>query len=176
MKKTLVLIAHPNLHNSHVNKRWAEEIEKQEGVTVRKLYDLYPDGKINVEEEQRMLLEHDRIVMQFPFYWYSSPSLLKEWQDQVLQYGWAYGPGGDNLHGKELLLAISTGGPQTSYQAGGYNNYSISELLRPFQATSNLIGTRYLAPFTIHGAIRASKEEIDQSALDYAAYVINPEI
>ncbi|MDM5318186.1 NAD(P)H-dependent oxidoreductase [Fictibacillus sp. b24] len=176
MKKTLVIIAHPNLQTSTVNKRWAEEIEKQDHVTVRKLYDLYPDGKVNVEDEQRMLLEHDRIVLQFPFYWYSSPSLLKEWQDAVLLYGWAYGPGGDSLHGKELVIAISTGGPQVSYQAGGYNHYSISELLRPFQATSNLIGTRYIAPFVFHSAIRASEESVEQSAAEYVSYVLNPEI
>ncbi|MBH0171181.1 NAD(P)H-dependent oxidoreductase [Fictibacillus sp. 18YEL24] len=176
MKSTLVIIAHPNLQNSTVNKRWAEEIEKQDHVTVRKLYDLYPDGKVNVEEEQRMLLQHDRIVLQFPFYWYSSPSLLKEWQDQVLAFGWAYGPGGDALHGKELVLAISTGGPDFSYKAGGYNHYTISELLRPFQATSNLIGTRYISPFVFHSSIRASEEALEQSAQEYIAHVLNPEI
>ena len=28
------------------------------------------------------------------FWWYSSPPLLKLWFDEVLTFGWAYGPGG----------------------------------------------------------------------------------
>ncbi len=104
-----------------------------------------------MEREQELLLAHDRIVFQFPLYWYSSPALLKEWQDVVLTYGWAYGAEGTKLHGREFMLAISTGGPEEAYQAGGYNNYSLSELLKPFQATANLTGMRYLPVLKVQG-------------------------
>lgn len=172
MKKVLVIVAHPTFEQSRINKRWAEEISQYENVTVHNLYATYPDEQIDVEREQQLLLEHDRIVFQFPFYWYSSPSLLKKWQDAVLAYGFAYGSTGDKLHGKELLIATSTGGPQEAYQAGGYNQYTMSELLRPFQATSNLIGTKYLPIFTISAAYQVTDEQLEASARDYAASVI----
>lgn len=174
--KTLVIVAHPNMDQSKVNKKLMEEIRKQPEVTVHELYKEYPDEKISVEKEQQLLLGHDRIVLQFPFYWYSTPSLLKKWQDSVLTYGWAYGPNGDKLNGKEFVLAVSTGGPEHSYQAGGYNNYTLSELLRPFQATSNLIGTAYLPPFTFNGAVVASEDEIEKGAKAYVEHVLNPEL
>ena len=101
---------------------------------MRYLYDLYPDGRIDVVAEQAALTAVDRIVLQFPMYWYSSPALLKQWQDDVLTYGWAYGSTGRALAGKELLVAVSTGAD--SYGRG--DSYSVNELLLPFQATADL--------------------------------------
>lgn len=163
--KTLVLTAHPNLSNSFINRTWTERLRKEEGnITVHDLYAAYPDGKIDVKREQKLLLEHDRIVFQFPFYWYSSPSLLKEWQDVVLTYGWAYGSQGTMLHGKEFMLAISTGGPEAAYQAGGYNHYSMSELTKPFQAMANLTGMRFLPSYTLQGVRMLTEDEVHASA------------
>lgn len=171
--KILVIVAHPNMENSNINKRWVKELRENPKITVHELYKEYPDGKIDVAREQKLLLEHDRIIFQFPLYWYSSPSLLKKWQDEVLLYGWAYGTGGDKLHGKDLLLAISTGGPKEAYQAGGYNNFSISELTKPFQATSNLIGTRFLPTYAQHGVFRLTNEEIEISTKNYLNHIFN---
>lgn len=162
--KTLVIAAHPNLSNSVINKMWIDRLHQEKDITVHDLYTEYPDGRINVEREQQLLLEHDRIVFQFPFYWYSSPSLLKEWQDVVLTYGWAYGSEGTKLHGKEFVLAISTGGPEAAYQAGGYNQYSMSELTKPFQATANLTGMRFLPSFITQGVRFLTDAQIRESA------------
>ncbi|MDN4524891.1 NAD(P)H-dependent oxidoreductase [Fictibacillus fluitans] len=162
--KTLVIAAHPNMEGSLVNRTWMNRLEGEENVTVHNLYAAYPDGKISAEREQELLLAHDRIVFQFPLYWYSSPALLKEWQDVVLAYGWAYGSEGTKLHGKEFMLAISTGGPEEAYQAGGYNQYSLNELLKPFQATANLTGMRYLPVFKTQGVRVLSEEEVKASA------------
>jgi glutathione-regulated potassium-efflux system ancillary protein KefG len=162
--KTLVITAHPNLTKSVINRMWMDRLLQEKDITVHNLYAEYPEGKINVEREQQLLLEHDRIVFQFPFYWYSSPSLLKEWQDVVLTYGWAYGSEGTKLHGKEFVLAISTGGPETSYQAGGYNHFSISELTKPFQALANLTGMKFLPTFTTQGVFYLSNEQVRESA------------
>jgi putative NADPH-quinone reductase len=174
--KTLVIAAHPDMNNSRINKRFIEEIKKQSDVTVHELYEAYPDEKIDVQREQQLLLGHDRIVLQFPFYWYSTPSLLKKWQDEVLSYGWAYGPGGDKLNGKELLVATSTGGPEHAYVAGGYNKYTMSELLRPLQATSNLIGTKYLIPYVFHKAMMVTDEELEAGAKAYVQHVLNTKL
>lgn len=173
--KVLVVAAHPDLNKSRVNKRWMEAL-RSAPVTINSIYQEYPDGNIDVEREQKLLSEHDRIVLQFPFYWYSVPYLLKRWFEEVLAFGWAYGPGGVRLQGKELVVAVSVGGPGESYQAGGYNNYSISELLKPLQATSSLIGANYLPVFKLHGAVIAKEEEIARSADAYLEHILNPEL
>jgi len=173
--KLLVIIAHPNLAGSRVNRRWMEELHQHhDQITVHSLYDTYPDEQLDVEREQKLLLEHDRIVLQFPLYWYSTPSLLKKWQDTVLTYGWAYGPGGTKLNGKDFIMAVSTGGPEVSYQAGGFTNYSLGELLRPLQAMVNLVGGNYLIPFRLHGAVTAGEDEISESAKNYVKYILTP--
>ena len=94
MASVLVLYAHPAPHKSRINRRLATAAREVDGITFRDLYELYPDFVIDVEEEQKLLKEHDVIVWQHPFYWYSAPSLVKEYLDLVLTYGWAYGEGG----------------------------------------------------------------------------------
>lgn len=174
--KTLVLVFHPDLTASRANRRLTEEMEKQANVTVHRVYEAYPDEKIDVAAEQRLLEEHDRIVLQFPFYWYSTPSLLKKWEDAILAYGWAYGSNGDKLKGKELLIAVTTGGAKESYSPDGSVKYTVPELLRPFEVTSNLIGMLYLTPYVFYGVAQMSDEELEQGAKDYVAYALNPEL
>src|SRR5215212_5654509 len=106
------MLAHPVLERSQVNRRLLELVKGLPGITVHDLYEVYPTLRINVAKEQALCERHDAIVFQHPFYWYSAPALVKEWQDLVLEYGWAYGKGGDKLKGKLTLNAISTGGPQ----------------------------------------------------------------
>lgn len=175
--KTLVIVAHPNLKTSRVNKRWVELLHEQgDQVTVHELYATYPDGNIDTEKEQALLIAHDRIVFQFPFYWYSTPALLKQWQDVVLTYGWAYGADGNKLNGKEFIMALSAGGPEDAYQAGGYNHFTISELLRPLQQMANLIGMNMLKTFTFHGSVMATDEQIEASANAYIEHIIHPDL
>lgn len=174
--KTLVLVFHPDLTNSRVNRRLTQEMEKQANVTVHRVYEAYPDEKIDVAAEQRLLENHDRIVLQFPFYWYSTPSLLKKWQDVVLAYGWAFGSTGDKLHGKDFLIAVSIGAAKENYSPDSNFKYTLSELLRPLQATSNMIGTHYLKPFALYGVNQLSDEQLDQKAKDYAIYALNTKL
>jgi glutathione-regulated potassium-efflux system ancillary protein KefG len=172
--KTLVIVAHPNLEQSRINKIWVNRLQ-QEDVTIHDLYAHYPHFEIDVEKEQKLLLDHDRIVLQFPFYWYSTPALLKQWQDSVFEFGFAFGSGA-KLHGKEFLLVISSGGPAEAYQPGGYNHYTMSELTRPLQATANLCGMHFLPSFLLQGDKNLTDEEIKESAEELAAYVTNPNL
>lgn len=169
--KILDIVVHPHLETSVVNKAWMNRLKQENDMTVHDLYGTYPDGTIDVEKEQQLLLKHDRIVFQFPMYWYSSPSFLKQWEDDVLTQGWAYGSGGTKLHGKELLLAISIGAPESVYQAGGASEFTISEFTRPFQATANLIGMRFLPIFKQYGASYLSKEDVQNSAEEFVSYL-----
>ncbi|MBO7746755.1 NAD(P)H-dependent oxidoreductase [Paenibacillus sp. MWE-103] len=155
MKKSLVLVAHPNLENSNVNKRWLVEIQQYPAfITINDLYANYPNFQIDVVKEQLLVEQHDRIIFQFPFYWYSSPPLLKKWLDDVLTYGWAFTSKGSKLKGKELALAISIGGSESDYRHGEGEGYSINELISPFHETSNLIETNFLVPFTLLALIK----------------------
>ncbi len=171
--KILVNLFHPHIDQSNVNKAWLAALEKKGGISINRVYEQYTDWEIDVEREQSLLLKHDRIVFQHPFYWYSTPPLMKKWLDDVLTYAWAYGPGGTQLVGKEWVSAISAGGPADAYQAGGYNNFSMSELIKPLQQTANLIGMDFLPAFILHGAVQVTPEEIQQSALDYLQHISN---
>jgi glutathione-regulated potassium-efflux system ancillary protein KefG len=159
MRRVLVLFAHPVLERSRVNKRLVDAIRGLPGVTVHDLYEAYPMFAIDVAREQELLREHDAIVFQHPFYWYSTPAILKEWQDLVLEHGWAYGPGGTALRGKVTLNAITTGGPATAYRSDGYNRFTVRQLLAPWEQTANLCGMRFLAPFVVHAALRVASDE-----------------
>jgi glutathione-regulated potassium-efflux system ancillary protein KefG len=159
-KRVLILFAHPALQKSRVNRRLIAAVRNMENVTINDLYEEYPDFFVNIKREQELLLSHDIIIFQHPLYWYSCPALLKEWQDLVLQYGFAYGTHGTKLSGKWVLTAITTGGPLSAYQRDGYNHFSIRELLRPFEQTVRLCGMFYLPPFVISGTL-AVKNEVE---------------
>ena len=154
MRRVLVLFAHPVFERSRVNRRMLDAVRDLEGVTIRDLYVEYPTMRVDVAREQAQLREHDVIVFQHPFYWYSTPALLKEWQDLVLELGWAYGDGGTQLRGKITLNAVTTGGPAAAYRRDGYNRFTVKELLAPYDQTAHLCGMRYLAPFAIHAALK----------------------
>ena len=173
MRRVLVLFAHPVLERSRVNRRLVEAIEDIDNVRIHDLYEAYPTMNIDVGFEQKLLLEHDVVVFQHPFYWYSSPSIMKEWQDLVLEHGWAYGEGGTHLRGKIMLNAITTGGPATAYQHSGYNRFSVRELLSPFDQTAHLCGMRYLAPFAVHSSLRVRTEaDVAQHRDNYRRLII----
>lgn len=174
--KILHLVFHPDLKKSKVNAAWYDEAVKA-GFTVKDMYALYPDFQIDVEKEQADLLAHDRIVLQFPFYWYNCPPLMKKWLDDVLSFGFAYGPVDKlQLKGKELVLCLSAGGPQDAYMPGGYNNFGITEFLRPFQQTAFLCRMTYCAPFWMHGAVVASPELAHEFGRKMVAHISDPSI
>jgi len=68
-----------------------------------------------------------------PFYWYSVPTLLKQWFDLVLEYGWAYGKGGDALSGKKVTSVISTGGAEEAYSVDGKMLTPLKNFLGPLK-------------------------------------------
>ena len=167
--RVLVLFAHPAKQKSRLNVRLAEAARQVEGVTWHDLYETYPDFLVDVGREQALLAAHDVIVMQHPFFWYSCPALLKEWIDLVLEFGWAYGPGGTHLEGKLCLSAITTGGGEHAYSREGHNHFTMRELLAPFCQTADLCGMTWLPPFVVHGAIGlTAPADIEVHARDYA--------
>lgn len=150
-RRILVLFAHPAPHKSRVGRRLAAEAERVEGVTVRHLYEIYPDFLIDVREEQRLLETHDALVLQHPLYWYSAPSLVKEWMDLVLEHGWAYGTDGMALHGRVFAQAVTCGGGKDVYCGEGRNRHTVKEFLLPFEQSARLCGMDWREPFVVHG-------------------------
>lgn len=167
MNRILILFAHPALEKSRVNRRLAEAVNGLDRVRFRDLYELYPDYDVDVPREQELLTEHDIVVLQHPFYWYSVPPLLKQWIDLVLEHGWAYGSEGKALVGKQVLSVISTGGRDIAYRHGGHNRFTMRELLAPIEQTFVLCGMDYLPPFCVHGSHGMQIEEIDRHAREY---------
>ncbi len=150
--RLLILFAHPGLQKSRVHRVLMNAAAALAGVTFHDLCERYPDFYIDVKAEQALLLEHDAIIFQHPFYWYSAPAIVKEWQDQVLQYGFAYGQGGTALRGKITLSVLSTGGSEESYRADTADHFTVRRLLAPFEQTARHCGMDYLAPCVFHGA------------------------
>ena len=167
-RRILILFAHPALERSRTNSVLADEASRVDGVTVHDLYESYPDFMIDVKREQGLLVDHDVIIFQHPFYWYSAPSLVKEWQDLVLEHRWAYGVGGTALKGKIAFNAITTGGGRDAYQRDGFHKHGIRDFLLPHERTACLCGMTYLAPFVVHGSLRV--EGRDQAAPFAASY------
>ncbi len=158
MKRVLVLFAHPSIDRSEVNVELLRASRDHEGVTVVDLYAEYPDYRIDIDREQERLRDHDVVVFMSPLYWYSTPAILKEWQDLVLEYGFAYGHEGTALRDKLLLCALTAGGPEKAYRTEGFNHYTIRELLRPIEQTATMCGMRFVAPFILFSARTAHEE------------------
>lgn len=172
--KTLIIVTHPEIENSIINKRWIEELEKDpQKYTVHQLYKAYPDGKIDIAKEQQLMESHDNIVFQFPFYWFSSPPLLKQWLDEVILYGWAYGSNsGFKLAGKKMALAVTAGIDEDVYSASGKYKYTMEELLRPYELTFEYIKAQYKDPFVYYGIERNPSDEwIERSVPMYLDFL-----
>ena len=136
-------------------------------ITLNDLYEHYPDFDIDVPREQALLTAHDLIVFQHPFFWYSTPPLLKQWEDLVLEHGWAYGRSGIRLRGKRAMHIISAGGREEAYQHEGYNRFTMRELLAPLEQTAFLCGMAWVPPYVVHGTHRLTAAQIEDEARRY---------
>ena len=171
-RRILLLFAHPRIRHSRVNAALLTAARSIDGLTVHDLYETYPDFTIDQDHEQTLLAEHDALVIQHPFYWYSSPSIVKEWLDLVLEHGWAYGRTGTALSGKLWMQAVTTGGRVEAYGEGGINRWSVEDLLRPFEACANLCRMEWQRPFVSHAAHLAGPAEIEAAATAYRARLL----
>ncbi len=150
--RVLIVFAHPSYETSRINRAFCEAVKDIPGITLHDLYQTYPEQLIDVPREQALLEECDVLILQHPLYWYSCPALMKNWIDSVITLGWAYGQdsqgkSGDALKGKSFIQVISSGGSEDVYQRGGYNNFTLAELLRPFEQTADLCDMPYRQPF-----------------------------
>lgn len=185
--KTLVVVTHPSIETSVINKRWVEELKKYpEKYTVHELHKAYPEGNIDVEKEQKWIESHNNLVLQFPIYWFNCPPLLKKWLDDVFAYGWAYGSnGGDKLKNRKVALAVSAGIKKEDYSAEGRYRYTLEQLLSPFETTFLYCNADYRSFFAYYGMENQPGENVpgaenepsgsnlENSALHYLDFIDN---
>lgn len=157
--KILIIFAHPRFERSVFQAILIKNIPDSPAITFHDLYERYPDFNIDVDYEQKLLEDHNIIIWQHPFYWFSSPPLLKQWIDIVLDFGWLSGPSGPALQGKIIFNVITSGGQRSTYSKEGHNRFTVQELLSPFDQTASLCKMIYLPPFAVHGTYKLSKEE-----------------
>ena len=149
-KKILINVFHPNMEHSRGNKALIEAVQDMPNVTIRDMYEEYPDFQINAASEQGILLAHDVIIFQHPLYWLSSPALLKQWQDTVLEKGFAFPPGkGDKLAGKIWQTVLTVGGPEEGYAKEGPFQADFEDILIPFRLTATYCSMKWQPVFAV---------------------------
>lgn len=176
MKNILVISGHPDLKASIANRTIIDELGKEvSNISVRRLDTLYPDYKFDIPAEQQALVDADVIVLQFPFYWYSFPGLLKKYIDDIFVHGFAHGSTGDKLQGKKLVLSFTTGAPTVAYTVDGPMHHTVEQFLPPMQQLAALCGMEYVEPIYSNGMIyipgvhdEAAKAEIIHTASAHA--------
>jgi glutathione-regulated potassium-efflux system ancillary protein KefG len=169
--KTLVVVAHPDLAASCVNRAWALALQSLPDLTVHDITAAYPDMVMDVAREQELLRRHDGIVLQFPMYWYSCPAVLKAWLDQVMQPGFAFGRGGSQIAGKCWLVASSIGGSRENYRQWFGDEFDMAEMLRPLERTIAYLQGVWCPPHLFFGAATSSPEALQASATSLRARV-----
>ena len=178
MNKTLVLVFHPDLSQSRANAALAERARALSGVEVVNMQATYPTGidmRRDGEREAKRLLEAERIVLQFPIQWYSTPPLLKAWEDAVLtrMFYIAYEAEGRLLEGTPLMVAGTAGNSAEAYRPGGANMFAIADMFTPLRATANRCGLIWTEPFVVYRADKLSADEIENAGENYAAALTN---
>jgi glutathione-regulated potassium-efflux system ancillary protein KefF len=168
MAEILVIAAHPQIAHSRVTRALMQAAAGAPRLALHDLYAMYPDYFIDIAAEQVALRAAKLVVWLHPVHWYSMPPLMKLWLDEVFAFGWAYGPGGDALRGKDLWLVCSAGGPEASYRPNGYNRYFFDAFLYPHEQTAALVGMRWLPPLVLYGAHRVDDTALNAHARMFA--------
>lgn len=179
MSKTVIFFAHPNFNKSRLNKALINTITREcPDVLIRDLYQLYGNSKfnevLNVAEDQKIIEKAERIILQFPFQWYSATPLMKKWLDDVLSYGWAYrvdGKDESKIRGKKLFTCNTTQGSQSDYAPNGYNNYYVTEFITPFVQTAKFCKMEFAGAFFVQNAGKITDVELEQKAQEYIKFV-----
>jgi putative NADPH-quinone reductase len=173
--RTLVLLFHPSIEKSKANAALRAAARTVPGTVVVDIQARYPGGVIDMladaEAEARALLEADRIVLQFPIQWYSTPALLKAWQDAILtrMYYIHADTEGDMLAGTPLMVAVTAGNTATAYSRGGTNYFTMDELLAPLKATAHRCGLLWHSPYLVFRADKLDPAELAAAKASYAS-------
>lgn len=162
--KTLVIVSHPNPEQSRVIRALEQTAEATENVTVRNLEALYGNDvqRIDVAAEQAACEGMDRIVFIYPTHWFNLTPMLKAWLNAVWTYGWAFGPGGNALKNKELLVVTSAGASEFTYSHDGLIQSTMEEVLTPLKASALYVGMTFATPLAFHEVAKATDDQLSR--------------
>lgn len=167
--KVLVIYSHSYPEQSVSGKAILEVLKAQPNVEVRNVDELYPDATpIDIAKEQASLVEADVIVFQHPVFWFGVPAGLKRWMDNVLHYGFAFGTGGDKLHGKKFVHSLTAGGAPEVYQNADF----ASALTLPIKCLAMYCGMDYVGAFPIYGQSAMSNPNAGELAQKHIQSVL----
>ena len=147
--KTLLILSHTYWQDSKANKALANAATELDFVKLHNINEIYKDGKIDAEKEIALIKEADFIVFQFPLFWFSTPSLMKEWQDVVLTKI-MHSDYSKILQGKKFGIVTTLGGAKNTYD--GHHGYTLNELLRPIYYSFKYSGATCIDEFAIYSA------------------------
>ncbi len=132
-----------------------------------------------IAEEQRKMLWADAVVLQFPFWWYGMPAILKGWVDRVYAFGFTYGVGAHEgaswgrrfgegtLEGRRAMIATTIGGRMAHYGPRGVAG-SIDDLLWPIQhGVLFYPGFTVVPPAVYYEVGRADDAAVEAMTRDY---------
>ncbi len=121
MKNILLVSGHPDLKQSVANAGLLKKLAQVDNLTIRALDSLYPDYQIDVTAEQQALIDADLVILQFPLFWSTYPAVMKKWLDDICTFNFAFGPEGDKLKDKKVIVSITAGATAESYSEGDFN-------------------------------------------------------
>jgi len=165
--QTLILVAHPQLADSTSQQFFAAS-QPTSGV-IREHLDA--QDTFDVSQEQAQLRQADRIILQFPLYWYAAPASLKQWEDTVLTRTFVYGDHRYPLAGKELGIVVTTGMPVKAFQRGGEEGMTLAAILAPLAALAQRAHMRWLPTFAVHQFNYLSEAEKLRLVVAYQRYL-----
>lgn len=158
MSNILIVSGHPNLNVSIANKVILDEVAKAlPQAEIRKLDQLFKNGRFDIAAEQAAVLKADVIVFQFPFSWFSLPGVMKVWLDEVFEHGFAHGSTA-KLAGKKILFSTTTGAPAAVYQKDGFFKYTMEEFAPQFEMMAQLCNLDYQGLIYTNGIGYTSRE------------------
>lgn len=164
----LVIYSHSYQDQSVSGKAILEVLKATPGITVRNLEELYPDPRtIDVAAEQAALVAADVIVFQHPLFWYSIPSHMKRYMDDVFQFGFAYGADDAKLVGKKFVHSYTTGAQPEVYEGGLHKDVEAA-----LRASAAFCRMEYAGAFPIYGQLSFTNPNAAELAKAHAERLV----
>ena len=124
----------------------------------------------DIRAEHDKLRWADTVIVQFPFWWFGMPAILKGYFDRVFVKGFAYGVrdehtgrtlryGNGGLRGKRAMVVVTVGAPPNQIGPRGIDG-DMNDMLYPLHhGTLFYPGMTVVPPFVIASADRVGEDE-----------------
>ncbi|KRL87636.1 NADPH dehydrogenase [Lacticaseibacillus pantheris DSM 15945 = JCM 12539 = NBRC 106106] len=162
--RTLIIVSHPDIAASSTQSFLAATAALESDNELVALDELPAAGRHELWDK---VVTADRIILQFPLYWYSAPASLwawldEEWTDRHVSVG-----RDATLSGKDLALVVTTGHPDAAFRVGGLEKVSLDELMAPFWALARKAGMVVVPAVYINDFAHQDDQERTQTYIRY---------